>query len=77
MPALVAPAVVPALLPPLVLLVLLLLLLLLHAAMASVEVATATTAASVLLIRASFWQGPGNPGRPRVCYGHVNERLLS
>jgi uncharacterized membrane protein YdbT with pleckstrin-like domain len=76
MPALVAPAVVPALLPPLVLLVLLLLLLL-HAAMASVEVATATTAASVLLIRASFWQPPGSPGRPRVCWGHVNDRLLS
>jgi hypothetical protein len=37
-----------------VVVVLLLLLLLLHAAMASVEVATATTAASVLLIRASF-----------------------
>src|SRR5579859_2662278 len=56
MPALVALAVEPALVsPPLALLVLLvLLLLLLHAAMASVEVATATTAASVLLIRASF-----------------------
>src|SRR5579863_5652936 len=56
MPALVAPAVALALVPPPVLpvLLLLLLLLLLHAAMASVEVATATTAASVLLIRASF-----------------------
>jgi hypothetical protein len=79
MPALVAPAVALALVPPPVLpvLLLLLLLLLLHAAMASVEVATATTAASVLLIRASFWQGPGNPGRPRVCCGHVNNWLLS
>src|SRR5579859_1357257 len=53
MPALVALAVASALVPPPVLPVLLLLLLL-HAAMASVEVATATTAASVLLIRASF-----------------------
>jgi len=76
MPAVVAPAVALVLASAPALLVLLLPLLL-HAAMASVEVATATTAASVLLIRASFWQGPGNPGRPRVCYGHVNERLLS
>src|SRR5579859_599288 len=55
-PALVAPAAALALVSPPVLpvLLLLLLLLLLHAAMASVEVATATTAASVLLIRASF-----------------------
>ena len=75
-PALVAPALALALVPPLVLL-LLLLLLLLHAAMASVEVATATTAASVLLIRASFWQPPGSPGRPRVCWVHVNNGLLS
>ena len=61
MPALVSLAVALALVPPLVLLVLLLLLLL-HAAMASAEVAAATMAASVLLIRASFWQAPGNPG---------------
>src|SRR5579862_1504697 len=52
-PALVALAVAPALVPAPALLVPLLLLL--HAAMASAEVAAAITAASVLLIRASFW----------------------
>jgi hypothetical protein len=35
--------------------------LLLQAAMASAEVATAMTAARVLLMRASFWQAPGSP----------------
>ena len=60
MPALVALAVELALVPPVVLVVLLLLLLL-HAAMASAEVAAATMAARVLLMRASFWQAPGNP----------------
>jgi hypothetical protein len=51
-----------------VLVLVLLLLLLLQAAMASAEVVAAMTAASVLLIRASFWQAPGRPGRPR-CTG--------
>ena len=60
-PALVAPAAALALVSALVLPVLLLLLLL-HAAMASVAVAAAMTAASGLLIRASFWQAPGSPG---------------
>ena len=60
LPALVELAVALALVPPLVLL--LLLLLLLHAAIVSAEVATAMTAASVLLIRASFWRAPGSPG---------------
>ena len=59
LPALVELAVALALVPPLVLL---LLLLLLHAAIVSAEVATAMTAASVLLIRASFWRAPGSPG---------------
>jgi hypothetical protein len=53
-PALVALALALALVPAPLLLVLLLLLLLLHAPMASAEVATAMTAASVRLIRASF-----------------------
>jgi hypothetical protein len=63
-PALVAAALalVSALVLPLLALVLLVLVLLLHAAMASAEVAAAMTAASGLLIRASFWQAPGSPG---------------
>jgi hypothetical protein len=65
MPAVVAPALALAVVPVPVLVLLLLLLLLLplllHAAMASAEVVTAMTAASVLLIRASFWQAPGSP----------------
>jgi hypothetical protein len=60
MPALVAPALA------LALVLLLLLLLLLHAAMASAEVAATTTAASVLLIRAPFWQAPGKSEQPTV-----------
>ena len=61
--ALPLPAVAPALLLVLLLLVLLLLvLLLLHAAISSAEV-TATTAAMVFLIRASFLAGARSAGR--------------
>src|ERR1700730_10686992 len=65
-PALVAAALalVSALVLPLLALVLLVRVLL--AAMASAEVAAAMTAASGLLIRASFWQAPG---RPRAAEG--------
>jgi hypothetical protein len=62
MPALVALAAALSLVPPLVVPVLLLPLLL-HAAMASVEVATATTAASVLLI------APPSGSRPEASGG--------
>jgi hypothetical protein len=70
MPAVEPPAAALALVLVVVLVLLLLLLLplLLHAAMASAEVVTAMTAASVFLIRASFWQAPGSPGG-RGCAG--------